>query len=133
MLKQQHSSTKNVQAASHLLRPSLSPTSQKLKKDGGPTSPQGSQGGISEIAGGSSYPGSDYLEIEVCFRDKQNLRRKVILSTSKVAVGTHKLGEPEKVIPIQGLLQAGKWTNLCIDLNSLSAHMFQPGTKERQQ
>lgn len=55
-----------------------------------------------------------------------------MLTTSKGSAGAQKSGEPEKVISISGLLQPGKWTNLCVDMNSLSAHMF-PNAKEKQQ
>jgi len=94
----------------------------------------------------ASAPQSDYLNIEITVRDKQNQKKRLVFSDDPkndtaalvgpltTRKGAEKTGQAaDCIIPISGVIQRGKWTNLCIDLGSLSAHLFsQNPAKEKQ-
>lgn len=80
---------------------------------------------------------ADFINIEITFRDKQNQKKRIIFTNNPSKATTSAAGSQtarantersagaiERIIPINGVIQRGKWTNLCIDLGSLSAHLF---------
>lgn len=156
--KTQLLSAKNATTSSHA-RPSLSPSSQKEAAPAlpSPILPSSQKAGTDLVAhyfhaslhnptATTSQQAllqapADFINIEITFRDRQNQKKRIVFSNNPSSTGgltartgnERSAGAIERVIPITGVIQPGKWTNLCIDLGTLSAHLFSTASaKDRQ-